>query len=234
MTLALASCPEVGLDGAPALAMASALVTAAGGINIAGDEHDRFHKLLMDPEVMDMVIRGWRIAWKGKLEALLSMSCPANQEDKSVRIFSIKGGPETDWERNYLQNKLQEVHTREKIDVVCLENVDELICHLHAIQLRSPLRRVGVLGFFAAIFYLIFQIGFLAAKACRYSIHVSVTLVRYSLHVVVVFPLNVFKFLWTLALAVAAIFARRKTCSLMVLFFALEYIFSVPSDAVVF
>lgn len=234
LTLALASCPEVGLDGAPALAMAIALVSAAGGINIAGDEHDRFHKLLMDPEVMNEVIRGWRIAWKGKLEALLSMSCPANQEDKSVRLFSIKGGPETDWERDYLQKELQEVHTFEKINVVCLENVDELIDHLHTIQLRSPLRRDGALGFFVAIFGLIFQLGFLAAWFCRYSTHVSVTLVRYSYHVVVVFPLNVLKFLGTFALAVAAIFARKKTCSLTVLFFAFVYIFSVPSDTLVF
>jgi len=126
--LCMASSPEIGLDGMPVLEIASWAVRALGGRNIAGDAHDRFHKLLMDPNVMLNEVKGWRQAWQGKLEGFLE--CDNDEMDIEVTLFSLKGGFETDWERAYLLDQVPKVHSKRKIKVVCFENLNELLCHL--------------------------------------------------------------------------------------------------------
>merc|ERR1719188_550956 len=96
----MASSPEHGLDGTPVLAIAAWAVRATGGRNVAGDAKDQFHKMLMDKKHLDQEIQGWRIAWKGKLEAY--MECDEDDFSEPVTIYSIAGGPETQWERQYL------------------------------------------------------------------------------------------------------------------------------------
>merc|ERR1712032_1230536 len=122
----LASAPEIGLDGMPVLTMAAWAVSAIGGSNIAGDAKDRFHKLLMDPAKMTQEIKGWRDAWKGKLEGLLSVYCP----DDALKLLSLQGGPETEWERQYLLNEFKTVHDQRNIEIVCHESLDELLAYL--------------------------------------------------------------------------------------------------------
>mmetsp|Transcript_9209 Transcript_9209/g.15079 ORF Transcript_9209/g.15079 Transcript_9209/m.15079 type:complete len:342 (-) Transcript_9209:537-1562(-) len=136
MCLALASSPEIGCDGDPVLAMATHLVEAAGGSNIAGTIADWFHKHLMDQNNMEEGIMLQKVAWQSKLEAVLSKSCPVDQPDKSITLFSLKGGWKQEQEQKYLE-EFRKTNAGKKICVVCLQNIEELISYLEKLQIST-------------------------------------------------------------------------------------------------
>jgi len=136
LCLALASSPEIGCDGDPVLAMATHLVEAAGGSNIAGTIADWFHKHLMDQNNMEEGIRLQKVAWQSKLEALSSTSCLVDQPDKSIILFSFKGGSKQEQEQQYLE-EFRKMNASKKIRVVCLQNIGELISYLTKLQIST-------------------------------------------------------------------------------------------------
>lgn len=126
--LVLASSPEHGLDGTPELTIAAWAVRQIGGYNIAGDATDRFHKDLMDPAKMTEAIQGWRQAWQGKCETGLWILCP--EVEDILTVYSIPGGPETQWERRYLVEQFQTVHSDKRIEIKCLDSLEDLFTDL--------------------------------------------------------------------------------------------------------
>lgn len=121
----LASSAELSyLVGEPVLRAAIWAVQAIGGSNIAGDADDHFHKILMKEEEMTWEVKGWRLAWKGKLEGAINA---ALKPRKSIKFLSIKGGPETQWERNYLLKELPKTHGEQPIRTELFEDLDDLM-----------------------------------------------------------------------------------------------------------
>lgn len=96
-----------------------------GGKSVVGDARDQFHKLLMDARVMTKHIRGWRIAWQGKLQG----SLPSDTADP-VTLYSLKGGEETEWERQYLLDEFKTVHSQRQVTVKCFVHLQEFIDYL--------------------------------------------------------------------------------------------------------
>jgi len=125
--MCLASSPEIGLDGVPVLSIAAWAIREIGFNNVAGDAKDQFHKLLMEPKAMTQEIKGWRIAWKGKLEFFMES---VGDSAGPVTLYSLTGGPETQWERAYLQGEFTKVHNRRVIDVRCFDRLETFLDHL--------------------------------------------------------------------------------------------------------
>lgn len=128
--LVLASAPELGIheqDGWPLLRIAAHALELIDGASVAGWATDTFHlKLMEDWEVREQ-IPGWRTGWKGKVDAVRILSLPKNDKDAELVLLSLKGGPETDWERNYLENNFSKVSDDQRISIVKFETLEELL-----------------------------------------------------------------------------------------------------------
>lgn len=121
--LVLASCAELDIEpvkNAPVLWIARWAMKMVGGITIAGDAYDIFHKTLMNPDFMNELTRSWRIAWQGKLETAFDL-------DEPLDLIGIKGGPETEWERKYMLEELPKAHTSADFRVLLVDTLDEYL-----------------------------------------------------------------------------------------------------------
>merc|ERR1712241_711242 len=102
-----------------------------GGACLAGDAVDRFHKILMDGDEMTKKRKGWRTAWKGKLEGYMattfSSEHPFNTEAK---LLAIDGGPETQWEQNYLEKTFPKVHGDQHYTLVKFPDLNHFLEYL--------------------------------------------------------------------------------------------------------
>jgi len=101
----LASSPEYDLAGRPVLWMAASYIRALGFENCAGDAKDRFHKQVVSPENMSKEIKGWRLAWQGKV--IQSLKKNSKRKNNRIVVIALKGGPECEFERETLSDKFK-------------------------------------------------------------------------------------------------------------------------------
>lgn len=100
-----ASGPEYDADEAPALCLAVALMKSLGFGNVAGDARDQFHKQVMTEEEMQLAIKGWRMAWKGKVCTGIEFMANSSS-DEPIVLATIAGGPECQWEVEEIRSKI--------------------------------------------------------------------------------------------------------------------------------
>merc|ERR1712007_348208 len=67
----------------------------------AGAAKDEFHLKMMSEKEMSVDRKGWRTAWKGKVEACFQAL--VRQSPKRIIIVTIAGGIECQWEVEFLK-----------------------------------------------------------------------------------------------------------------------------------
>lgn len=100
-----ASGPEYDTNDEPVLLLASTFIEAAGFANVAGDAKDQFHQQVMTKDEMDVQLRGWRLAWKGKVATGIDMTTK-HYPGLAVELITIDGGPECQWEVQEIQEHI--------------------------------------------------------------------------------------------------------------------------------
>lgn len=76
-----------------------------GDRNLAGDAKDQFHLQVMSAGEMTKAIKGWRMAWKGKVCTAVDFAMQNNKDD-IIMLIAIEGGPECLWEIEQLTNNI--------------------------------------------------------------------------------------------------------------------------------
>jgi len=102
----LVSTPEYDLEGMPVFGMACAILDALDEINAAGDAKDRFHTQVMNKMEMDIGVRGWRMAWKGKVCQAIEMLAKIFKK-ATIVVLMIDGGPECQYEQKEVNDSIR-------------------------------------------------------------------------------------------------------------------------------
>merc|ERR1711976_1041995 len=84
----------------------------------AGAAKDEFHSKIMSEEEMSDDRKGWRTAWKGKVEACFQALVQQNPND--IIIVTIAGGMECQWEVDFLKSTMLQSF-RKRVDMVRLK-----------------------------------------------------------------------------------------------------------------